>query len=263
VDKLVKVWRKNGQEAWLLLHIEVQNREQEEFSQRMYIYSYRLFDRYARPVASLAILGDNSPDWRPVGFGYDLFGTGNQHRFRAVKLLDYESQWEKLEQSTNPFAVVVMVHLRTLSTQGKVTRRLEWKLNLAKELSEKGWPEDDVLDLFRVMDWMMALPPRQEQRFESKIKEYEEETKMIRYAPFEQRAMARGKKEGKEEGKEEGMTQQARLAVLTALDVRFGPTPEEIQEALGRVESKKELEELLRKAMTARSLEEFQRSLKP
>jgi hypothetical protein len=31
----------------------------------MYVYNYRLFDRYDRPVVSLAVLADASPTWRP------------------------------------------------------------------------------------------------------------------------------------------------------------------------------------------------------
>src|SRR5436309_2988805 len=39
-DKLFKVWRKDGREAWLLIHIEVQARPEKAFPERMYIYNY-------------------------------------------------------------------------------------------------------------------------------------------------------------------------------------------------------------------------------
>jgi hypothetical protein len=48
VDKLVKVWRINGQDEWVLVHVEVQSQQEAEFAQRMYVYNYRLFDRYNR-----------------------------------------------------------------------------------------------------------------------------------------------------------------------------------------------------------------------
>ena len=48
VDKLVKVWRKNGREVWVLLHVEVQMQRQRGFGRRMYMYNYRIFDRYDR-----------------------------------------------------------------------------------------------------------------------------------------------------------------------------------------------------------------------
>ena len=41
VDKLVKVWLKDGEERWLLIHIEVQTRKEGEFPERMYVYNHR------------------------------------------------------------------------------------------------------------------------------------------------------------------------------------------------------------------------------
>ena len=46
VDKLVRVTRRNGQEDWLYLHLEVQGSAQAEFAKRMFVYNYRIFDRY-------------------------------------------------------------------------------------------------------------------------------------------------------------------------------------------------------------------------
>ncbi|NEO28751.1 MAG: hypothetical protein F6K03_18220 [Kamptonema sp. SIO4C4] len=43
-DKLVKVWRLNGEETWVLIHIEVQSQAQTVFAERMFIYNNRIFD---------------------------------------------------------------------------------------------------------------------------------------------------------------------------------------------------------------------------
>src|SRR5207248_8912974 len=55
VDKLAKVWLKSGAERWVLIHVEVQARRERDFPRRMYVYNYRIFDRYDREVVSLAI----------------------------------------------------------------------------------------------------------------------------------------------------------------------------------------------------------------
>jgi hypothetical protein len=47
-DKLVKVWRLDGEETWVLVHIEVQSQVQSVFAERMYVYNNRIFDRYRR-----------------------------------------------------------------------------------------------------------------------------------------------------------------------------------------------------------------------
>ncbi|NEP60193.1 MAG: hypothetical protein F6K31_24855, partial [Symploca sp. SIO2G7] len=39
VDKLVKVWRKTGEEQWVFLHIEVQSQYDTDFRERVYIYA--------------------------------------------------------------------------------------------------------------------------------------------------------------------------------------------------------------------------------
>jgi hypothetical protein len=41
VDKLVKVWRKNGRAVWVLIHVEVQTQRDRTFARRMYMYNYR------------------------------------------------------------------------------------------------------------------------------------------------------------------------------------------------------------------------------
>lgn len=118
VDKLAKVWRKGGAEVWVLVHVEVQAQVDADFAERMYQYNYRLFDRYHRQVASLGVLADTHAGWRPDGYGYALWGCRVSLRFPVVKLLDYEAQWESLEQSSNPFAIMVMAHLKTQATRG-------------------------------------------------------------------------------------------------------------------------------------------------
>jgi hypothetical protein len=112
VDKLVKVWRQDGEETWVLVHIEVQGQEEAAFAERMYVYNYRLFDRYRLPVASAAVLGDDRPTWRPNSFGYNLWGCEVGIRFPVAKLLDYTDRWKELEATENPFGVVVMAHRR-------------------------------------------------------------------------------------------------------------------------------------------------------
>jgi len=125
VDKLVKVWLNNGEDALLYIHIEVQSQEEANFSERMFIYHYRLYDRYGPRVTSLAVLGDNQETWRPRSYHYETLGSELSFCFSMVKLLDYKL--EELEKSDNPFAMVVRVHLKGLETQKSPQQRLEWK----------------------------------------------------------------------------------------------------------------------------------------
>ncbi len=64
----------NGQEDWIYIHLEIQGSEQSEFAKRMFVYNYRIFDKYDRPVASMAVLADDSLDWKPQTYGFDVLG---------------------------------------------------------------------------------------------------------------------------------------------------------------------------------------------
>ncbi|BAY73865.1 hypothetical protein NIES25_02730 [Nostoc linckia NIES-25] len=70
-DKLVKVWQIEGQEIWLLIHVEIQAKLEYTFPARMFSYNLRIFDRFAKPAISLAILCDSDPTWRPNQYSYN------------------------------------------------------------------------------------------------------------------------------------------------------------------------------------------------
>jgi len=258
VDKLARVWRSGGDEAWVLIHIEVQGQVDAGFARRMYVYNYRLFDRYDRQVASFAVLGDAQPGWRPAGFGYDLWGSRVSLQFPTAKLLDYEAQWEALEQSANPFAVLVMAHLKTLATQRDPESRLEWKLRLVRGLYERGYSRQDVVDLFRFVDWMMALPPELERGSDMALHQYEEERNMPYVSRFERRVIARGV----EQGLQLGLLSGAREAVLDNLTARFKmEAPEAIQAEINALDDLDLLRSLRNQAVTVPSLEQFEQLL--
>ena len=45
-DKLVKVWLKSNQETVILIHTEIQGQYESDFAERMYVYHYRIYDKY-------------------------------------------------------------------------------------------------------------------------------------------------------------------------------------------------------------------------
>src|SRR5438045_1115866 len=59
IDKLFKVYLKDGREQWVLIHLEIQGRPEEAFPERMFTYGYRIYDKYKQPVVSCAILTDD------------------------------------------------------------------------------------------------------------------------------------------------------------------------------------------------------------
>jgi hypothetical protein len=164
-DKLVKVWLRDGQESWILIHVEVQSQEEVEFPRRMFTYNTRIFDLYNRTVVSLAVLGDDRAGWRPNRFRYGRWGCNVGIRFPVVKLLDYAADVEALEANPNPFAALVLAHLKTMETRHDPNARRVWKVRLIKGLYERGLSKQDVGALFRIIDWIMDLPKAAMQQF--------------------------------------------------------------------------------------------------
>jgi hypothetical protein len=144
VDKLVKVWKISGEETWVLVHLEIQSQEESQFSTRIFVYYYRLRDRYNQKIVSLAILGDERESWRPQPFTEELWGCRVNFEFPIVKLLDYVSRWAELEESWNPFAIAVMAHLKTKETKRDAVARKEWKFRLTRRLYEQGYERQDI-----------------------------------------------------------------------------------------------------------------------
>ncbi|MBW4444743.1 MAG: Rpn family recombination-promoting nuclease/putative transposase [Plectolyngbya sp. WJT66-NPBG17] len=246
VDKLVKVWRRDGQETWVLIHVEIQSQYDSDFAKRMYTYSYRIFDRYNRNVVSLAILGDDQLNWRPQAYHYTLWGCRVGIEFPIVKLLDYESQWDFLEQSLNPYAMLVRAHLLTQKTSGDSEDRLTWKLRLVQGMQALGYSEDTILELFRLVDLMMTLPPELDQIFDTEVRRFGAENAMLYLTTIERFAIERGK------------LQNARVSVMEVLDVRFGAVPPELIDQINQMEDLDRLKQLLRQATVLASIADFQ-----
>lgn len=210
VDKLVKVWLKNGAEEWLLIHLEVQTWPESGFAQRIYVYNYRIFDRYNRKVASLAVLADDRQNWRPDRYGYSVLGCEVSIAFPVVKLLDFAAAEEALERHDNPFATVVLAHLKTLQTRRDPGERLAWKTRLARGLFERGRSAQDVRKLFRFIDWIMDLPKAMNELFWEKVDEVQQEKTMPYVSSGEQVWLGRGLRKGRLE------------ALEVALRLKFG-----------------------------------------
>ncbi|MHC5742596.1 MAG: RpnC/YadD family protein [Nostoc sp.] len=218
VDKLVKIYRIGGEESWILVHLEVQSQEESDFAQRMFSYNYRIFDRYKRSVASLAVLGDDRTTWRPNQFSYCLFGCQVDFRFPVIKLLDYQQRLSELESSRNPFATVVMAHLAALETRNDRLQRKQQKLTLVRRLYEQGFEREDVLNLLAFVDWLLTLPQDLEQEFRREVEQLEAEQRMQYITSFERNARREELLEGIELGLELKFGTEA-LSIMSELSL--------------------------------------------
>jgi hypothetical protein len=151
-DKLVRVWLRDGREQWLLIHVEIQARARADLGKRVFIYHYRLFDRYNCEVVSLAVITGGGARYQPQPYQTARWGCELRFRFPVIKLVDYAARWEALQASPNPFDIVVMTHLRAQQAGRDAQRKFAWKRELVYLLYERGYRRDDMRALFRFID---------------------------------------------------------------------------------------------------------------
>jgi hypothetical protein len=220
-DKLVQVWRRDGQDAWVLIHIEVQGQEEPAFTRRMFSYYYRLLDRYDRQIMSIAVLGDEREGWRPREYTSSLWGCEARFHFPTIKLLDYQQRWTELEANANPFATVVLAHLTAQATRRDLTQRARTKFQLTRRLYELGYARSDIIRLFHFIDWLLQLPDGLNSAFWRELTTWEEAQRMPYISSVERIGIEKGLAEGIEKGRAE-----ERLAlVLRQLERRFSALP--------------------------------------
>ena len=131
-------------------------------------------------------------------------------QFPIVKLLDYKDKWEELENSSNPFATVVMAHLKTKETRKDFSERRQWKLFITTGLYAQGYQKQDIINLFHFIDWVMRLPEDLEENFLEDLEQYEEKDKM-RYVTSVERI-----------GIKKGIQQGLVSAIELGLELKFG-----------------------------------------
>lgn len=240
-DKLVKIYRIGGEESWILIHLEIQSQSESDFSERMFTYNYRIYDRYKRSVASLAILGDEQVNWRPNRFGYELFGTKVEFQFPIVKLLDYQQRQSELEASRNPLATVVMAHLAALQTKSDRLERKQQKLSLVRRLYQQGFEREDVLNLLAFVDWVLTLPSDLEGEFLFEVEQLEAEQRMQYVTSFERSGIRLGLLEGIELG----------------LKLRFGTVGLSLLPSISTIEDVEQLRAILSGLETVSTISEL------
>jgi hypothetical protein len=241
----------------LLIHIEIQREYEDAFPQRMFDYNMLARQLYNQTVVSLAVLCDDRPAWKPTKFSYGEWGCRMELTFRVAKLLEYVKDIDALEANDNPFAAVVRAHWQTRQTRHEPLNRRQWKLRLMKGLFQRNWKKEDIRQMFRLIDWMMALPQELDKAFQNEIFEYEKQKQMPYVTTFERSGFKRGIEEGEQRGARKGL-----LKGITALQIaKFGRANRKTLTKIRAMEDLDDLSEFLVFLATANTLEEVDQRL--
>ncbi|MCE7058723.1 hypothetical protein [Dyadobacter sp. CY343] len=214
VDKLVKVYLLDGQEEWILVHVEVQGYVDKTFSERMFTYYYRIWDNYRRRITAFAILTDENAAFLPSKFEQNFLGTRLSFEFNSYKVLDQSEDY--LLKSTNPFAHVVLVV--KLAMRGKTLQKedlFSLKMALARRLLAMQIPKRKIGKLMKFLKLYVKFNDENfEEKFEKEISNITINTHktmgidelylQIRNQEAREKGLAEGRKVGREVGLAEG-----------------------------------------------------------
>lgn len=222
VDKLIKLWTKNGKEKWLLIHIEVQGYQDKKLPKRIFQYFYRILDSHKQDVTSLVIFSDPHKTYRPDTYTYEVAGTDLAFKYRVYKILDQSE--EQLKNSDNVFAIViwtVLVALKDKRISGEAL--VMEKLNIIKELMRRKVPPKKIRSLINYIRFYVRLNDESlNQKFEKEVIKLtgNKNTMGVEEILLEQAkdqgvkiGMEKGLEKGEEKGKEEGRLEQLYLTV--------------------------------------------------
>ncbi len=235
VDKLVLVRLLTGQDALVLVHVEIQAGRDAALAQRMFAYHVRLREKYPqRSVVSLAVLteGANLAPTRHT-YAYDYWGCELLFTFPVVHLESWRSRIPELLTLApqNPFAVVVLSQLEVNATRD-AGQRLVRKTELVRRLCHWGFSRDNVVQLFRIIDAMVGLPEALESAFGDAVIQIEEEKQMVYISSVERVIRKREHDQGMEKGLQKGAAE-----ILSVQLVRkFGALPDWVRARMAQAD---------------------------
>lgn len=204
IDKLFQVYLKDGTQQWILIHIEIQHKKDEEFPKRQFVYFYRIFDFYDKDIASMAVLADKHPTWEPKQYYRSIWGSSISRTYETVKLINFKSKKEELLESQNPFAMVVLIQLDAHETTPNDEARILTKLEFFKALHKKGWSNETIRNMYRFLDIMLCLKDDFEIEYEIAAKKIDEGQKMQIMSNIERKAYLEGEQRGEQRGEQGG-----------------------------------------------------------
>ena len=257
VDKLVQVHLLQGGDLQLLIHIEIQGDYEPDFPERIFRYTYRIFERTGSLPTTIVILGDDRPTWHPCR--YELRGHRRKLilEWTTIKLSDLAQQWPKLEAEPGPIPTVIMAYLLAKQTRSDPESRLQWKTGLIEALADKGLSEADAAELFRFTDWFLMLPKTLDKIFLDRVATMQENQSMPHITSIERIAGEKAYKKGREEGIATGQQAAQRQAILKILQARFQAIPDSLRDEVLAIEDSALLEEKLLLAATIETIEDF------
>ncbi|WP_036603066.1 hypothetical protein [Olivibacter sitiensis] len=172
VDKLVKVYLRDGTEQFILAHIEVQSQKgKNDLEERMFRYYYLVRDKYKVPITAIAILADGNRSYHPTEHVEGFLNTQLIYRFDTYKIIGQDEA--ALRANPNPFAVCVLTALLALKRRGADDNELKaMKHDLYDQMMRRKMDREKRHALYAFLTYFVRFEKKEMFAiFETEIKE--------------------------------------------------------------------------------------------
>jgi len=175
-DKVVKINLKDGSTQWIIIHIEVQGYKDPNFPHRMFVYYYRLAERFGVPIATLVIYSDDNQQNRANKYEAACLNTKLSYEFDTFAISDYtDVEYDKME---TPIATVFQAALMGLQRNLKDEALFDMKTQLFRKMLDKGYPKQQIKLLTSfIKEYVSFGKPEFNRKFDEQVDYYSQNRK--------------------------------------------------------------------------------------
>jgi len=232
-DKLIKVFLKSGEEKWVLVHIEIQGYPDPDFAERMFIYFYRLRDKFAKDISALVVYTDANLEFHPTEYRYQYLDTELCYKFATFEVATKTET--ELNLPNNPFSIL-MLWVKASLNNPKLTQnqRVAKAVNLVRRLERENPTNSKklqtLLDFLRY--YLKFGKPEIEKLNYEIIQTFKERQPMGMQELIETEYKKFYRTQGLQEGREEGLQEGLREGRIEAQQKEFRRAIRNIQKFL-------------------------------
>ena len=244
LDLVAQVRTRAGEEELVLVHVEVESRWRRGFEARMHEYYMALRLRHRRPVFPIALVLARSEGGldRPFHREQVLGDEVDVFRFWRVGLPRLEgSEYVGRRNALAPA-------LAALMNPGGRTRR-EWRMECVRALAQIRANDARRRLLADCVETYLPLAGREKVRFARWLASSSSRKVRMMRRTYSDQMEEIGEKRGEMRGKRE--------ALLSQLRVKFGRLPADVVRTIAAIDNARRLNALLRRVVTARSLDQM------
>ena len=247
VDLLAETSLK-GEDGLILVHIENQAQYQKNFSERMFIYFSRLYQKFRCKILPVAVFSYDTPADEPGIFTMS-FPFAEVLKFKFYTLELKKRNWRNYIREDNPVAAAL------LSRMGYTPQeRVQVKLEFVRMLTRLPLNQAEMALLTGFFETYLSLNQKEEEKYNMEMRKLNpEEVKIMKEVTTSWHE--KGRKEGREEGREEGQKE----LLIRLIKKRFPEVPTDWEKKIQELPKEKlvTLGEAVLEASSIKELSKF------